>query len=291
MKRTIFEGIVNGEKFDNIQAYNNRVNELLEEGTFESASSNTRVEEYVTSGYSQPENSVQEGECTCTCSDICEDEISFYPYMEKDDPYYLDLLVTKDPITNSEAIDEVNNVFTESWNAINAALDDSETTNEARKEYLSDLNEIIGSIKQDKLKNNEAYKILSNKQQEITTELNAYVEKVNEEIKFIEQQKQMLRDAEVVIDLFNAFYSDVTNHVITSITENENMPCSCTKHANHNDCNENCECNKSCDGGKSCCDEKIVTSCKESEPQIEIKNLSDVMNAIFDSVGNFRHLF
>ena len=40
MKKTIFEGIVNGEKFDNVQAYNARVNELMETGEFVEASSN-----------------------------------------------------------------------------------------------------------------------------------------------------------------------------------------------------------------------------------------------------------
>ena len=115
MKRTIFEGTVNGEKFNTVQAYNARLTELINAGVAVEASSNTRVEDVEepvhTSGYVR---TCTDDTCDCgesTYTSTYDEDLSYYPYCENDDPYYLDLLVTVEPEINADARKEMRNIF------------------------------------------------------------------------------------------------------------------------------------------------------------------------------------
>lgn len=285
-KKTVFTGVINGEKFDNVAAYNARMNELLSQGVENiSAASSTEVrnvdENVATSGYVSTCTADQcPGTNTSATTEFPEDEdISFFPYMEEEDPYYLDLLVTNDPEINYDAIVEAKKVLNTSWNAISAALDDPTVQNADREEYLSDVRDVIENLKNDKRYNSEAYGKLDAKKLKLQQQLDEYAEKISNEIKAIEADQNLLSDASDVIDLFTDFYMGVENHALTSITENRPAKCNCTKHVNHCDCDETCTCT-----------EQVNTECKEIEPQLEIRNLSDIMDAIFGG-NTFRKLF
>lgn len=285
-KKTVFTGVINGEKFDNVAAYNARMNELLSQGVENiSAASSTEVrnvdENVATSDYVSTCTADQcPGTFTSTSDDLLDDEdVSFFPYMEEGDPYYLDLLVTNDPEINYDAIVEAKKVLNTSWNAISAALDDPTVQNTDREEYLSDVRDVIENLKNDKRYNNEAYGKLDAKKLKLQQQLDEYAEKISNEIKAIEADQNLLSDASDVIDLFTDFYMGVENHTLTSITENRPAKCNCTKHDNHCDCDETCT-----------CAEQVNTECKEIEPQLEIRNLSDIMDAIFGG-NTFRKLF
>lgn len=85
MRKTIFKGTVNGETFDNVAAYNARLQELINSGVTVNASSDTKV-----NIEDEPTNDASY--TTTTTLDVDDADLSIYPYMCEDEPFYLDLL-------------------------------------------------------------------------------------------------------------------------------------------------------------------------------------------------------
>ena len=117
-KKTVFTGVINGEKFDNVAAYNARMNELLSQGVENiSAASSTEIrnvdENVATSGFVSTCTADQcPGTSDAASTELPVDEdLSFYPYMEDDDPFYLELLVTEDACVNKAALKEAHRIF------------------------------------------------------------------------------------------------------------------------------------------------------------------------------------
>lgn len=232
MKRTIFEGTVNGEKFDNVQAYNARVKELMESGQFESASSSTRIEEYEHSGYVRPVEDDSHcdcgcdcDECTCTCTEQLpweDEDLSFYPYLDKDDPLYLDLLVTDHRETNREALAEVSRVFEKCKRYIIDALEDPDTDIESKKNYLEDIKEIVENLAADKKDTLEAIKKVEKKAEDLKKEY-------EEKLQAIDRDRFVLEESRPVIDAFLDFYRGVESDIILNIKDTANKPSWCSR--------------------------------------------------------------
>lgn len=295
MKRTIFEGTVNGEKFDNVQDYNARVKELMESGQFESASSSTRVEEYEHSGYVRTctDNPSLDGvltttadklpwekECDCGCDcDECacteqlpweDDDLSFYPYLDKDDPLYLDLLVTDHRETNREALAEVSRVFEKCKRYIIDALEDPDTDIESKKNYLEDIKEIVENLAADKKDTLEAIKKVEKKAEDLEKEY-------KEKFLAIDRDRFILEESRPVIDAFLDFYRGVESDIILNIKENTHKPKLVFQ--NRNDVNNN---KKTITGVDV--DNRIDTGIRESQPQ-RVDDLQSILDRIF---GPFR---
>ena len=276
MKRTIFEGTVNGERFDNIQEYNARVKELMESGKFESASSSTRVEEYDSNVCTRTVVDDSHCDCGCDCGCDCtcncdeqfsldDDELSFYPYLEDDDPHYLDLLVTDHHNTNREALAEVLRVFEKCKRYIIDALEDPTLNIETKKNYLEDIKEIVEDLTDDKKDTLKAIKKLEKKAE--------YLKKEYEE-KFlkIDKERFILEESRPVIDAFLDFYRGIECDVILNIKESTNKPKSVFQNKKKiTDVNV---------------DNHIDTDIKVSHPQT-VTDLQDILERVF---GPFRNV-
>lgn len=280
MKRTIFEGTVNGEKFDNVQDYNARVKELMESGQFESASSSTRVEEYEHSGYVRPVEDDSHcdcgcdcDECTCTCTEQLpweDDDLSFYPYLDEDDPLYLDVLVTDHRETNREALAEVSRVFEKCKRYIIDALEDPDTDAESKKNYLEDIKEIVENLAADKKDTLEAIKKVEKKAEDLRKEY-------EEKFQAIDRDRFILEESRPVIDAFLDFYRGVESDIILNIKENTHKPKLVFQ--NRNDVNNNKKKIVDMD-----VDNRIDTGIRESQPQ-RVDDLQSILDRIF---GPFR---
>lgn len=280
MKRTIFEGTVNGEKFDNVQDYNARVKELIESGQFESASSSTRVEEYEHSGYVRPVEDDSHcdcgcdcDECTCTCTEQLpweDEDLSFYPYLDEDDPLYLDILVTDHRETNREALAEVTRVFEKCKRYIIDALEDPDTDIESKKNYLEDIKEIVENLVADKKDTLEAIKKVEKKAEDLRKEY-------EEKFQAIDRDRFILEESRPVIDAFLEFYRSVEGDIILNIKENTHNPKLVFQ--NRNDVNNNKKPIVGVD-----VDNRIDTGIRESQPQ-RVDDLQSILDRIF---GPFR---
>jgi hypothetical protein len=298
MKRTIFEGTVNGEKFDNVQAYNARVNELIQSGELVSASTSTRVEEYEHSGYCRTcddtpslestltttaENLPWERDCTDCVDPFEDDECSFYPYLDEDDPFYLDLLVTEHHDTNVEALNEVARVFEKSKRYIIDALEDPDTDIDTKKEYLEDLKEIIEDLVGDKKSTLDSIKSIDDKITGINDELEKFHKECEDKVEKLAKERYVLTESKPVIDAFLDFYRGVQSDTILSIKADQ-AKCKCG--------GKECQCDKNKNDvekykGVEIPDNKAVAECKEVQPQRELNDLSSILDRIF---GPFKGL-
>jgi hypothetical protein len=285
MKRTIFEGTVNGEKFDNVQAYNARVNELIQSGELVSASTSTRVEEYEHSGYCRTcddtptsDNLPWERGCDCTeCGDPFEDdELSFYPYLDQDDPFYLDLLVTEHHDTNVEALNEVDRVFSKCKRYIIDALEDPDTDLKTKKNYLEDIKDIISSLVDDKKDTLASIKSIDEKITEVNNELERFHKECEEKVDRLAEERYVLTESKPFTEMFLDFYRGIESEVILNIKESEKCKCdgncTCDKDKNKND--------KEKYKGVDISDNKVSTECKQVKPQVET-DLNKILEKIF----------
>ena len=265
-KKTVFTGVINGEKFDNVADYNARMNELLSQGVENiSAASSTEIrsvdEDEVSSDYVSTCTADQcPGTRTEASTEISEDEdLSFYPYMEDDDPFYLDLLVTEDSYINAEALKEVDDMFNKCHSYILEALDDPDTDQETRKEYLEDIRDILNTINENYNTTHNAYAELDSKKQKL-------VEKFNAEMAEIDRDAEMLRAANSVIDIFTNFYKEIESAVVASIDTHKKSTCTCT---------DECTC------------ENVKTKCEEVQPTT-IYDFNSLLDRIFGADGLIR---
>ena len=210
MKKTIFKGEVNGVKFDNVADYNKAITAAIENNTLISANSSTEVVEEEC-GHQEACQCCGKAQCDCECCD--EEMLTLYPYMDLDDPYYLDLLVTDDSEVNFEARCEVANVFEEAKNVIEEFLNDESVDIEIKHEYLDDIKEIIKDIKKDSNNNIEGLDRIQVKKQKLIKTFEEQEKKFNEEMKVLEEKQMILNDANEMIDIFTDFYVGVKEKV------------------------------------------------------------------------------
>lgn len=276
-KVTVFKGTINGREFDTVEAYNSYMNELVSQGATDIQACSSTSIKYVddnvaTSGYV---SSCTADQCPGSCCAVStaastelpeeDEDLSLYPYMEEDDPFYLDLLVTNDPVLNHEAYSEAQRVLEKCYRHTLSELDDPNADNEDRKSYLDEVNAIINNIKSDIKANDDTLNGIGAKRVKLRKDFEAELEK-------LEEQEEILAAARKVADMFEAYYSDVANEVMTSIKEHS---CSCDK------CNGTCGPDCNCDCHNKTNTSEIITSCKEKIPTA-VKDLTDLINRIFN---------
>lgn len=266
MKRTIFEGTVNGEKFNTVQEYNARLTELLNAGVNVEASSNTRVED---------EEEVASADFTRSCTDAVyeDEELSYYPYCEDDDPYYLDLLVTEDADVNDDAKKEMHRIFDKCFKYICDALYDPSVTETTKKEYLADIRDICTRLNQDNKYNTEAIVNVKKSKSVAEEAFKRAQQDYENAMSRLNAEEQILRDAKPIIDDFIRFYSAVEGETLQSIAE----------------CRSKCNC---CGEPTDKCKCSVDTTIKEAEPQ-RAYDMQTLIDKVFglDANKNIRRLF
>ena len=279
MKKTVFKGEVNGVQFDNVADYNDAITKAIAADTLKSASSTTEVVEStdtaVTTRYS--------GCCDCDGCCDCEDEdLTLYPYMDENDPYYLDLLVTNDPETNFEAKCEVEKQFAKCGEYIKEVLHDNNCwmDNSVRMEYFEDLKEILNDLNRDEAANSESLARIEARRETLLKAKVEYERKLNKELDELDNKQSLLNAAHDMINMFSNFYTNIKNETAIAINNNSTKNFSAT-----NCCKETVDCS-----------EKPVTEVKEKEPQKEIefteatKSLQSLIQAIFGDLTKKRLL-
>lgn len=256
-KVTVFQGTVNGKTFNNVADYNAAITALIEAGekdiqatsstTIKNVEDPVETDDYVTTCT----NDCCPGGCDCT---RCKDEdLSYFPYMEDDDPFYLDLLVTDDPVTNQEAYSEAQKVLEKCYRYITNTLNDPIVSLSRKEQYLADIQEIISNIKSDIRDTVNAGKAIDAKREKLTRDYNIAIGR-------LEEEENILSTSMDVARMFESFYQDVENETLTAIKEDNKNKCTCK----NDDLNNN----------------KIVTECKVTQPE-KVANLSDLLNKIF----------
>lgn len=243
-KKTVFVGKINGETFDNVASYNARLQELINSGEVVNASSETRVA-------AEPSN---KNNVSCTCDvkntpyNEYDEDLTIYPYMCEDDPFYLDLLVTTDPVTNQEAYTEAQNILKKCYDyTLNTVNDFCRCEQD---QYLSDLDEILRNINDDIDDTHAAIDKVGAKRKKLEESYHKELDKLNKEL-------DLLEAAERVSGMFKSYYSDVRAHVSEMNIEDE---CSCC--------------------GKSCDDAVVETTVTEKAPQTEF-DFNKLLEQIF----------
>lgn len=217
-KKTVFVGKINGETFDNVAAYNARLQELINSGVAVEASSETKVA-------AEPSNK-NNVSCTCDVKNLpyseYDDDLTIYPYMCEDDPHYLDLLVTDDPVTNQEAYVEAQNVLKKCYDYTNDVVSDWCPCD--MKSYVEDIDEIISNIDDDIRDTMNAFDKVGAKRKKLEESYHRELDTLNKEL-------EILQAADKVSDMFKCYYSDVRENVMHKINSYKGT-CDCN---NHND--------------------------------------------------------
>lgn len=261
MSKTCFKGTINGQEFDNVRDYNIKMQELLEAGVAVNASSSTVI--------AAAKDAEVADEVTCAGKAVAEaEEHSYYPYMDEDDPFYLDLLVTNDPEINKEALDEMRKELARSYKAIINAIADKDICVENLKEYRLALREVIDNVKNDKQHTLSAIQKIKSRKDELDRKFKRFMDEYDTEMDAINSEMQILEDAKPVIKEFIDFYENLEADVINEI---KSRPCACGK---------NCDPDCNCDCHNVSRTDKVTTAVEEAEPQ-KTYELSDILEHIF----------
>lgn len=254
---TVFQGKVNGKIYDNVADYNAAITALIEADVTDiEATSSTSIkaveDDEASSDCVTTCTCDCDGGCNCTCNK--DEDLSYFPYMEDDDPFYLDLLVTDDPVINQEAYTEAQKVLEKCYRYITKTLNDPKVSVNDKERYLADIQEVISDIKSDIKDTVNAGKSIDAKREKLTRDYNLAMAR-------LEEEEDILNASMDVARMFEAFYQDVENEALTAIKESNRNKCTCK---NDEDLNKN----------------KIVTTCKVAQPE-QVANLSDLLEKIF----------
>lgn len=245
MKKRVFTGIINGETFNNVKDYNEKMTELLKQGVNINASSSTTVED------------VEDNKLWMS------DVKSLLPYFNTGDKYYLDSLISaEDNIKTETNKQKVLKTFVTSFDNIKNYLSSKDISNSEKMKYVDNVLDIINKIKQDDKLNKEAWNKLEVSRKDCIKSFEEITAAHNKEIESIDSQINMLKYADEYIKMFKAFYNDVMQEASNKVNFNENK-CSC---------GSNCTCTGSCETPK--------TTIKETVKP-KVKDLTELFNRIF----------
>lgn len=256
-KITVFEGTINGEKFDNVKAYNDKMAELINSGATDiQASSSTSIK------------TVDDTCNTAKCND--ELNVSYHPYFEDTtDNHYLDELVTDNEKTNENNMDKMIRILDASFNHIIDGLENCSLSD--KKDYLLEIQSIISGIKQDKKANEKCAETLKSNKDEADAKFAAAKKEYDETLDKIRHDMRIIKWAERFITNLLEFYNGVEGETIDAIKNHVELD----KNKQHVDDKTKVKPTENID---------IKTSIKEHTPQL-VAGIESLLNEIFgDSV-------
>lgn len=253
MKKTVFKGTVNGIHFDDVKQYNEYLTKLIEAGEAFSAETSTQT--------------VDCDEVVNSCEEYDADKL--LPYFSCDnDEYYLDKLITGDASADKELLDKAVAKMQNAYAYIKTYLNDSNVSTLNKKGYVDEVLDVVNTMKKDARSNAEALEKLGRTRAVATKDYEKAIAEAETEYKSTiaacDMEERVLNNANVLIDKFYSFYTDVLTLASKHIDEPK---CECG-----GNCKECCCDNK--------CEQKIKTEVKEkSKPQV--KDLNTLFNKIF----------
>jgi len=181
MKKVVFKGTINGDVFDNVKDYNERMSELINSGKTEiSASSTTNVFE----------------EETDVPNVKLFDQEKFIPYFNSEsNGHYLDTLVSDDKEKNEKALENAKLMLLDKFKELNRLLTGEEISNEDALDLAQTVKDIRTCIDHDMSDNDEGIK------------------EISDGIKGLQDQLTVLEEAVPVITLFKNYYDSVWNEL------------------------------------------------------------------------------
>ena len=262
-KKIVFEGTVNGKKFDNLNDYNEYVNRLIGMGQFVEASTCSKVVDEE----NEIKSKMPEGfKALMDAIDEYKDDktVSLLPYMEEGDPFYLnELIVDKD---QDKVFEEVNNTLDECFENITEVIKDESICIEGLYDYLNDVENVIERVEGDLEKNDKALESIEKQLESLNDEVDALIAKI-----------EVLDNAKTIIEGMHEFYTDLEDAIYEEINsrefvvEDEDDGCKCA-----GKCNGECKCGKEC----QCQCQDCETHIEEKQSQREF-NLNDIINMVF----------
>ena len=232
-KVAVFEGIINGEMFDNVQAYNERMTELV----------NSHVENIQASS----RTSIKMVEDEVTPEDP---ELTFYPYFEQNDQKYLDNLITTDDVVNENNLNEVRRLLDKNYLHITNQLYSPDVDLNTKEDYLQDVRNIISCLKHDLTDNDYAMARVNTRLESAQAEFEKAEANFNTIIAKCNTDNSVLRAAKPVIESILDFYRRIEADAMHCIVEHrsaqfvgeEDSTDKCCK-CNSEPCNCDVECN------------------------------------------------
>ena len=280
--KTIFEGTINGEKFNSVQAYNARMIELMNAGKEVNASSHTK--------------SVNESagcDCRCTCDkseEVCDlpsletavknlvDAIeneditgSIYPCFEDDEVHYLDTLVNNNAETNMSMREALHKDFDAAWRNVTEFLYCDDTPIEAKKMYLNDVRDIISTVEEDQRNNNTARAKINIRRRAVVDALDRAKRDYEKAMANIDSEVIVIDDANKIIADVLEFYRSVEAEGLQAIKDsnkNDNTQC------------KSCNCDAETSNKET---SNINTNLREITPQIQM-DLASAFGKLFEGL-------
>ena len=231
-KTTVFEGFINGEKFDSVAAYNTRMNQLIETGTTNiDAHSSTSIkmvndESTETSTVETKPEITTTATCPDCCCDPCECEdfaetYNLFPFFEDNDcdTTYLDELVTDDDTENKNILANIENTLIDSTRDVTDFLYSLEIDRDDKEEYLEEIRDILVTLNNDAAKNQACIDIINDKRKEAEAKFEAARKEYNETCIQLDTHKATLTRATPVLNKLTEFYRGAECEAIAALVE------------------------------------------------------------------------
>ena len=271
----VFKGKINGEVFDNVHSYNTRMTELISKGV-------TNIEATSSTSIKMVEDESMEmttglGTNTPIAMMPEDEDLTFYPYFEDNDPHYLDLLVTDDPATNTDAYNEANRQLDKCFLYITDNLYDKDVDIDVKKEYLHHVANIISDIKLDNEKTTKALCSVGTTRAQAAAEFKEAQAKYNEAVRECDHNQSVLQASKPIIARMLEFYRSVEQEALQAIAEHNSETC------------EECETCSTCGNCKCHCtcgtaEHEVKCNVKEVSPQ-QLSDISDWFDRVLQACG------
>ena len=194
MRKVIFEGIINGKKFDSVQEYNKEMNRLISSGSLNiNASTNTR--------YVEENEQELRGEDTCKKGLGSFNPIRFLPLFNDDSTaYYLDLLVSEDDALNQNNINITSAKLDDDLANLKYFIDNKSINVSDAIGLLNAVKDIRAQITNDSKSNNSA-----------AYELKKRIDEDTKRLKVVNNSTPIIK---VVADYYNQAFNILKDYIL-----------------------------------------------------------------------------
>lgn len=263
MSKVIFSGVINGEKFDNVKDYNNRLTELLDLGVDVDATSHTSRND----DFNVNDTITKNGNTSYTEYSGYDDSMLF-PYFDDEDEYYLDQLVTNSSKNTKYTQENIAKRLEDCAKYIREFLNDDSVSKSEKSSYMGMIFELIDSLKTDKTNNNDAIQTVIENRNKAYKELQAAEESYNKAVRETNDKLDVLETAKPIIDELLEFYRDIMTETVHALANAKT-----------------CKCDGKCD---SCKCEESKTQREQSQPEVDI--VTDVKEKTKQQAYDFQSL-
>lgn len=167
MKKVVFKGTINGQEFDNVKDYNEKMSELINKGESISASSSTKIADEV-EDKTKPgtEGEIPESEPTVDINEVL-------PYFDDySTTHYLDRLVSGDKELDEKTMNDLKDTLKKCYSTFEKILDVDGYSIDDLTSLIDHLKYIRTTLKEDKKTNDNTKSDLIKRMEEIDDKLN-----------------------------------------------------------------------------------------------------------------------